>query len=144
MPHNKHWRITTMLLAVMVLLGMTFFCVQVQIPSRKRRQDMRAAINMHVLVSREEQYHKEKGQYAGTFADLQPPVETQLQFLERGGCSKGYCYSLEVSGSGYELRAWPDKWGESGSRSFYAAKEGIRYTLEHRFADSRDIPEPGS
>ena len=36
---------------------------------------MRTAMNMHVLVSREEQYHKEKGQYAGTFADLQPPVE---------------------------------------------------------------------
>jgi hypothetical protein len=144
MPYNKHWRITTMLLAVIVLLGMTFFCVQVQIPSRKRRQDMQAAINMHVLVNREEQYHKEKGQYAGTFADLQPPVETQPQFPGPDGCSNGYRYSLEVSGSGYELRARPDKWGESACRSFYADKESIRYPLEHRFADSRDIPEPGS
>ena len=95
-------------------------------------------MNMRLLVTREKRYYEEKGQYAGTFADLQPPVETELQFTGRDGCSNGYCYSLKVAGPGYELRAWPDKWGKSGYRSFYADKEGIRFTLEHRFANSGD------
>ena len=137
MPHNENLRVKMILLVMVVLLDMSA-CVQVQFPSRKREQDMQAAINVRVLVNREKRYYEEKGQYAGSFADLQPPVETQLQFQGRGGCSNGYCYSLSVAGSGYELRAWPEKWSESGYRSFYADNEGIRYTLEHRFANSGD------
>jgi hypothetical protein len=123
-------------LLIAVLANTTVSCVSAQYPSRKREQDAEAGRTMRRLISLEFSYRAEHKSYAGLFSEL--PYEP----LANGGstpCAHGYCYSLNLVRDGFELRARPEKRGESGYRSFYSNQTGgVRFTTEMRDANAND------
>jgi len=126
----------------MLLMLAAAGCIQIELETPTEAQDAHARANVIVLVARESAYRERFGRYAATFGELQPPVDTQLPFGGYEGCSRGYCYALKGTESGYELRAWPQEWRRSGHRSFYADETGIvRYTAQTRLADRGDVAD---
>lgn len=124
---------------LLLLLTMIFCCtacVHLEYPARKRKQDADAARWMRTLASRQIDYYSSHGRYARSFSELSEagPIDRQ-QF-----CTGGYCYSLKPMESGYEMRAWPEKRGESGYRSFYLDQTGLlRFSLGTQAGPSDEI-----
>src|SRR5262245_4032546 len=66
----------------------------------KRIQDMRARRIMQTLIYKQTGYQQRNGHYARTLGELRLPKDMALPFRESNGCDQGYCYLLEISGSG--------------------------------------------
>jgi hypothetical protein len=111
-------------------------CTTPQFRSQKREQDAQAARTMRHLVALEHRYHERNGRYAAVFAELGDALP---RVSGEQGCASGYCYLVKLTTTGYELRAWPEKQGESGYRSFFADKTRVlRFTAQSRQADASD------
>jgi hypothetical protein len=111
-------------------------CIAVQYPSRQREQDADAARMMRRLAVEEGRHYERHGHYSAEFSDFAGGI---IRGKGPESCIDGYCYLVSLTSTGYELRGWPERSGESGYRSFFSDESGLlRFTTKRRQADSSD------
>jgi type IV pilus assembly protein PilA len=120
------------LIELLIVISIILIILAIAVP--KMNKQMQGAREMAVIREigsihqAETQYYSQFGKFAGTLAQLGPPVSGAdgpeaaniIPKVLADGKKNGYTYTLVATPSGYTIQAVPDSFGNTGSRTFYS------------------------
>jgi type IV pilus assembly protein PilA len=110
---------------ILVILAIAVPKMNTQMQTAREMAVIREIGSIHLA---ETQYYAQFGKFAGSLAQLGPPVSGAdspeaaniLPKVLADGKKNGYIYALTATASGYAVTAVPDSFGNSGRRTFYS------------------------